>query len=365
MTDEFELRITGMDCADCALTLRESVARLDGVQVCTVNFGTGRMRVSGSVAAAAVSGAVTALGYGVAARAAPGEHNDESVLWLRLLRSPRNALTLVGMLLIGLAFAAQAAASNLAVILFALGALAGLYFPVRAGWVALRSRRGLDMNVLMTIAALGAFAIGEHAEAATVIVLFSLGEALEGFTLERARESIRFLTALAPAEATLVQACMDCEGHRGRELPDGSGLYRTGPCPWCDTHTQTVAVASLALGDVIMVMPGERIPMDGVVRSGQSAVNQAPITGESMPVEKSVGAHVFAGTVNGEGALEIEVTRLAQDNTLARMIHLVEQAQEQKSPAQRFIDRFARVYTPAVVGVAVVVAALPPLLFGQ
>ena len=365
MTDEFELRITGMDCADCALTLRESVARLDGVQVCTVNFGTGRMRVSGSVAAAAVSGAVTALGYGVAARAAPGEHNDESVLWLRLLRSPRNALTLVGMLLIGLAFAAQAAASNLAVILFALGALAGLYFPVRAGWVALRSRRGLDMNVLMTIAALGAFAIGEHAEAATVIVLFSLGEALEGFTLERARESIRFLTALAPAEATLVQACMDCEGHRGRELPDGSGLYRTGPCPWCDTHTQTVAVASLALGDVIMVMPGERIPMDGVVRSGQSAVNQAPITGESMPVEKSVGAHVFAGTVNGEGALEIEVTRLAQDNTLARMIHLVEQAQEQKSPAQRFVDRFARLYTPAVVGVAVAVAALPPLLLGQ
>lgn len=221
------------------------------------------------------------------------------------------------------------------------------------------------MNVLMTTAALGAFAIGEYAEAATVIVLFSLGEALEGFTLERARESVRSLTELAPCEATVVEPCVDCGSHRGKLLPDGSGNYQFGPCPWCDVYLQTVAVELLAIGTVILVRPGERIPMDGVVRSGQSAVNQAPITGESMPVEKDVGAHVFAGTVNGEAALEIEVTQLERDNTLARMIHLVEEAQEQKIPVQRYVDRFARVYTPGVVTVAVAVAILPSLLLGH
>ena len=365
MNGELELVITGMDCADCAQTLQKSVARLAGVQDCSVNFGSGRMRVSGSVAASAVNGTVTALGYGVAADTAPGEQGDRQALWLRLLRSPRNVLTLVGMVLIGLAFAAQVAASNLAIILFCLGALAGLYFPARAGWAALWNRRGLDMNVLMTIAALGAFSIGEYAEAATVIVLFSLGEALEGFTLERARESVRSLAGLTPVEATVMSPCMDCESHRGKALPDGSGHYQRGPCPWCDAHVQTVAVKSLAVGAVILVRPGERIPMDGVVRSGQSAVNQAPITGESMPVEKNAGAQVFAGTVNGEGALEIGVTHIERDNTIARMIHLVEEAQEQKSPAQRMVDRFARVYTPAVVSLAVAVATVPPLLLGQ
>ncbi len=365
MNGELELVITGMDCADCALTLQKSVARLAGVQACSVNFGSGRMRVSGSVAAVAVNGTVTALGYGVAADIAPGEQGDRQPLWLRLLRSPRNTLTLAGMVLIGLAFAAQAAASNLAMTLFSLGALAGLYFPARAGWAALGNRRGLDMNVLMTMVALGALAIGEYAEAATVIVLFSLGEALEGFTLERARESVRSLTELVPGEATVVKPCIDCESHRGRALPDGYGHYQRGPCPWCDVHLQTVAVESLALGAVILVRPGECIPMDGVVRSGQSAVNQAPITGESMPVEKNAGVQVFAGTVNGEGALEIEVTHLERDNTLARMINLVAEAQEQKSSAQRFVDRFARVYTPGVVSVAVAVATLPPLLLGQ
>ena len=364
ISEQLELVITGMDCADCAVTLKQSVVRLEGVQACSVNFGSGRMLVQGTVAEAAVAGVVTALGYGVAASATPGARGEKHALLRRLLLSRRNVLTLAGMVLIGLALAAQVADSYLATALFALGGLAGMYFPARAGWAAVRNRRGLDMNVLMIIAALGAFSIGEYAEAATVIVLFSLGEALEGFTLERARESIRTLNALVPGEATVVKPCMDCESHRGRALPEGSGYYQGGPCPWCDVHTKTVAVESLALGTVILVRPGERIPMDGVVCSGQSAVNQAPITGESMPVEKSTGAQVFAGTVNGEGALEIEVTHLAQDNTLGRMIHLVEEAQEHKSPTQRYVDRFARVYTPGVVSAAVAVAALPPLLLG-
>jgi Cd2+/Zn2+-exporting ATPase len=249
--------------------------------------------------------------------------------------------------------------------LFTLGGLLGLYFPARSGWVALRSGQGLDMNVLMTLAAVGAFIIGEYGEAATVIVLFSLGEALEGFTMERARDSIRQLMLLAPAEATLLQGCVDCDPHKGQPLPDDSGVYESGLCPWCGQHEQVVPVEALDIGDLILVKPGERIPMDGVVRAGHSAVNQAPITGESVPVEKEAGDEVFAGTINGEGALEIEITRLAEDNTLSRLIHLVEEAQAQKTPAQRFVDRFARVYTPAVVVGAVLIAAVPPLFFGQ
>ncbi|MCZ7543679.1 MAG: heavy metal translocating P-type ATPase [Anaerolineae bacterium] len=139
---------------------------------------------------------------------------------------------------------------------------------------------------------------------------------------------------------------------------------RAAPCPWCGAHEVSVDVRDLHVGETILVKPGARIPMDGVVTSGTSAVNQALITGESMPVHKAPGAEVFAGTVNGEGALEIEVTQPASDNTLQQVIRLVEAAQSQKAPAQRFVDRFARVYTPAVVLVAALVATVPPLLFG-
>jgi Cd2+/Zn2+-exporting ATPase len=250
-------------------------------------------------------------------------------------------------------------------LLFLIGGLFGIYYPAKAGWHALRSGQGLDINVLMTLAVVGAFFIGEYAEAATVIVLFSLGEALEGYTMERARESIRSLTRLAPSEATVLRPCLDCQGCRGRELPDGSGVYENGPCPWCGTHQQTVPVESLNVGDRVIVKPGERIPMDGQVTSGRSAVNQAPITGESVPVEKGPGADLFAGTINGDCALEMEVTRLAADNTLSRLIHLVEEAQNRKTPAQRYLDKFARIYTPAVVVGAALVAVIPPLLFGQ
>ena len=364
-TGELQLVVTGMDCADCAITLEQSVVRLAGVQACSVNFGTGRMLVKGSVAEGTVRKSVTALGYGLVSSSTTGSYAGKYSQWVSVLSNPRNTLPLIGMVLIGLAFVAQASYSYLAGILFAIGALSGIYFPARAGFAALKSRRALDMNILMITAALGAFAIGEYAEGATVIVLFSLGEALEGFTLERARESIRSLSNLTPSAAMVLRHCMDCASHNGKMLPDSSGIYTGGPCPWCDMHMETVAVEDLELGEIILVRPGERIPMDGLVRSGESAVNQAPITGESIPIEKNTGARVFAGTVNGEGALEIEITDLAHENTLARVIHLVEEAQEQKSPAQRFVDRFARVYTPGVVGLAIAVAALPPILFGQ
>ena len=205
-------------------------------------------------------------------------------------------------------------------------------------WQEVWLARSLGINALMVIAVVGATFIGEWAEAAIVVVLFSLGEALEGYAAEQARSALENLLDLAP--------------------PMALKLLSAG-------ETQEVAVEQLAIGDRVLVRPGDRVSVDGVVRAGQSAVDQAPITGESVPVEKKPGDEVFAGTVNVTGALEVEVSRLAADNTLNRMVTLVREAQSRQAPVQRFIDRFARVYTPAVTGVAALVAVVPPLLFGQ
>ncbi|MFB0535603.1 MAG: heavy metal translocating P-type ATPase [Anaerolineae bacterium] len=208
----------------------------------------------------------------------------------------------------------------------------------RHAWQELWLSRSLGINTLMVIAVLGAAFIGEWAEAAIVVVLFSLGEALEGYATEQARSALNSLLDLAPPVAVKL-------------LPAG--------------EIEEVAVEQLAVGDRVLVRPGDRVSVDGVVRAGESAVDQAPITGESVPVEKKPGDEVFAGTINTTGVLEVEVTRLAADNTLSRMVTLVKEAQSRQAPVQRFIDRFARVYTPAVAGVAVLVAVVPPLIFGQ
>ncbi|MGE5602953.1 MAG: heavy metal translocating P-type ATPase, partial [Nitrososphaerales archaeon] len=275
-------------------------------------------------------------------------------------------LTLLSGVLLLLALAIEVAGAGpawLTSTVLALSMVSGGYYVFRKGITNVWLTRSLDINFLMTIAALGAAAIGEWAEAALVVFLFSLGETLESYTMDRARNSIRSLMQLAPPEATLLEVCTDCEEHVGRTLPNGTP-YTGGACPWC-THETRIAVGDLAVGDRILVKPGERIAMDGRVDEGASAVNQAPITGESVPVEKAPGSDVFAGSINGAGALEISVTRLAADNTISRIIHMVEAAQAQKAPAQRWIDKFARYYTPAVVGFALLVAVVPPLLFGQ
>ena len=173
-------------------------------------------------------------------------------------------------------------------------------------------------------------------EAATVVLLFLVGELLEGVAAGKARASIQALTTLVPKTALL----------------DENG------------STREVPAESLAVGAVILVRPGDRIPADGVIVAGDSAIDEAPVTGESTPVRKGVEAKVFAGTVNGDAALRIRVTAAAADNTIDRVVKLVEEAQESKAPTERFIERFARWYTPGVVVVAALVAAAPPLLFG-
>jgi Zn2+/Cd2+-exporting ATPase len=371
-----ELDVEGMDCADCATKLEQGVGRLDGVLYCSVNFAAAKMRVeydAKQLQPEAVNQRVRKMGYsvreaGVVPRATsvPAPGGRLARLAARLRSRPRDLLTLLSGLLLLLALALELAHVGPAwatSAVLALSMVFGGYYVFRKGITNLVLTRQLDINFLMTIAALGAAAIGEWAEAALVVFLFSLGETLESYTMDRARNSIRSLMQLAPAEATLVETCVDCAEHLGQLLADGT-TYASGVCPWCSDERR-VPVAELEVGDLILAKPGERIPMDGVVRSGASAVNQAPITGESVPVEKQVGNDVFAGSINGAGALEIEVTRLAADNTISRIIHMVEEAQAQKAPSQRWVDTFARYYTPAVVGLAVLVAVVPPLLFGQ
>nr|WP_244934431.1 heavy metal translocating P-type ATPase [Pseudomonas saudiphocaensis] len=206
----------------------------------------------------------------------------------------------------------------------------------KKGWIALKNRN-LNINALMSIAVTGAVLIGQWPEAAMVMVLFTLAELIEARSLDRARNAIRGLMDLAPPQATVMQA-------------DGC---------WLELDVQSVNP-----GDVVRVRPGERIGLDGEVISGSSTVNQAPITGESLPVEKRIGDQVFAGTINEAGSLEFRVSAAARDTTLARIIHAVEEAQGSRAPTQRFVDRFSRIYTPLVFLFALLVAVLPPLLLG-
>jgi Cd2+/Zn2+-exporting ATPase len=220
---------------------------------------------------------------------------------------------------------------------YAAAVIAGGYRVARNGYYSLLRGRTLGIDLLMTIAIIGAALIGEWAEAATVVVLFAIGALLEGLTMDQARHAIRSLMALSPRTANI-------------RTPVGE---------------QQVPVEALVPGDIVVIRPGELVGADGRVIVGGSAVDQASITGESLPVEKQPGDEVFAGTANQRGYLEVEVTRRAGDTTLARIISLVEEAQAKRAPAQRFVDRFASRYTPAVLVLAVLIATVPPLLGGS
>lgn len=220
---------------------------------------------------------------------------------------------------------------GIAVAAIAIG-LAGLD-TYKKGWFALRNGK-LNINALMTVAVTGAFLLGQWPEAAMVMALYAIAELIEAKAVDRARNAIKGLLALAPDTA---------------EVQQQAG--------W-----QTMPVKSVELGAIVRIKPGERVPLDGVVTAGNSTINQAPVTGESIPVDKAVGDAVFAGTINETGALEFKVTAAANNSTLARIIHAVEQAQGTRAPTQRFVDRFAAVYTPVVFALALAVVVLMPLL---
>jgi Cd2+/Zn2+-exporting ATPase len=357
-------RIGGMDCANCAREVQDGVSRLKGVRDVRVDFITEKMTLNGDVPFDTLKARVEGLGKTIVN---PDHHDHESeddhhhhhavsgpttggiigfVRYLANENETRLALIGGGIILATLLLTLVGLPQNSANLIY-IGATAIALFPIaRSGLKTLFINHDFNINLLMTIAAIGAILIGDTLEAATVVFLFAVGEALEGFTADRARDSLRGLMELAPATAIRVVASdLPMMGANQAQLEE------------------VVPVESLKVSDTILVKPGERVAMDGAVVSGESGVNQAPITGESMPVRKIVGAEVFAGSINGDGALTIKVTRLAADNTLSRIIRMVEEAQSVRAPSQRMIDKFARWYTPGIVVIATLVALVPPILF--
>jgi Cd2+/Zn2+-exporting ATPase len=249
----------------------------------------------------------------------------------------RNALTAGLLLLVGIVLEVVDAPEALAITTFVAAIMIGAWFFAQEGWEEFIEEREIGIEALMLIAAAGCIVFGLWEEAAALVFLYALAESIEELTFARTRSAIRDLLDLAPKQA--------------RRLVDG--------------REQEVAAEQLRLGDIFTVRPGEALPTDGVIRDGQSTFNEAPVTGESVPVEKGPGQQVFAGTVNGARGVEVEVTRAYADNTLQRIVHMVEEAQGQKSRAQRFVDRFATRYSPAVLLAAVLVAVVGGLIDGD
>jgi Cd2+/Zn2+-exporting ATPase len=329
---ESVFRIEGMDCHEEVAILERRLKHLSGLEALSADVIGQRLCVTYDAArltTSAISDAVADTGM-----RAWLEHEQPH---LRATGAKRLRLVVMAGIALGLGLALQWTGHPIpsAVALIAATVMAGIH-PARRAIAAFRTR-SLDINVLMTIAVVGACLIGEWAEAATVVFLFALAQYLESRSMDRARHAIRALMDLTPVEGVVV----------------------SGPTE------RRVRVDDVQLGDTLRVRPGDKVPLDGVVIAGMSDVNQAPITGESMPADKAPGDEVFAGTINGHGTLDVRVTRLRRDTTLARIIHLVEDAQAQRAPAQALVDRFARLYTPAVIALAVVVVLGPPLLLGH
>ncbi|WP_446855557.1 heavy metal translocating P-type ATPase [Halobacillus faecis] len=321
-------KIDGMDCSSCAKTIEKHLSKNPAVQDVQVQFSTGKMQIEHTTEPKEIIKEVGRAGFQASLEGKEDNHEQKS-------SKPEgiSTTTLSGVFL-GLGFIGSFTNVPVEFItaFYAAAILIGGFKPARSAFYAIKSG-SLDMNVLMASAAIGAALIGEWFEGAMVVWLFALGNTLQNRSIERTRESIRSLINLTPKEATVKL---------------GNQLVRK-------------AVEEVGIGEVIIVKPGEKIPLDGDVMTGTSSVNQAPITGESLPVDKQTGDIVYAGTVNESGSLEIEVTKLVEDTTIAKIIHLVEEAQEKRAPTQAFVDRFARVYTPVVFTLALLVMVLPPL----
>ena len=326
-------RITGMCCVEEVRVLRAALGPLVGNQDnLSFDLLNGKMRVPASIAPNDVIAIVLSTGMGaeIWANSPPSPILSHHRLLQIILVGLSGGAVLMCM---ALDLAGMAPASRLAA---ALAIAVGLWMVLPKAFYAARSLRP-DMNLLMSVAVFGAMALGDWQEAATVSFLFALSLALESWSTERARRAIAALMDLAPPTARIKQA---------------------------DGTESLIAPEDVPVGAIFVVLPGERIPLDGRVQAGESLVDQAPITGESIPVLKSLGSEVFAGTINTDGALEVENLKPAHDTTLANIARLVEEAQSKRSKIERWVDHFAAIYTPIVFAAAVLVALLPPLLLG-
>lgn len=371
-TVKMRYRVEGMDCASCATKIDTAVRQMPGVADISVSIAAQTMTVHHRAASdlCAIENKVAGLGYTLTRIAAVGspeadrdakggdsEHasdplrsntdqphseteslhsHEHSPAVGRWWRSKKGLLTAACGIAFVTAYGIAIAFPTVAPYAFVAAMLVGLIPIGRRAIMAALAGTPFSIEMLMTIAAIGAVIINAAEEAAVVVLLFLVGELLEGVAAGKARASIQSLTELLPKTALLEES--------GR--------------------TREVRAEGLAVGATILVRPGDRIPADGVIVSGEGAIDEGLVTGESIPVRKGVDGRVFAGTVNGDAVLRISVTAAAADNTIARVVKLVEEAQESKAPTERFIDRFSRYYTPGAVVVAALVAIVPPLLFG-
>ena len=347
--------VEGMDCAACVAKVERVVGGLPGAGGVRASFAQQTLTLAldeTQTPRQTLEGHLRGLGYvpallgpaplGGQSGAAPGEAPHAQAAGPRApipwFRTAQGRLVLLSGGLLLLAVALSAVAPALSVWGFAAATLAGAWPLARKAWASARLGEPFSINLLVTLAALGAVLIGEAAEGAVVVFLFAVGELLEGVAAGRARAGIQALSELAPRTALLL-------------LPGGG--------------VREVQATDLVVGQRVQVGPGARVPADGVIASGHSSLDESPVTGESAPVARAPGERVYAGSINGSGVLEVEVDRAASDNTIARIIHLVEEAEASKAPTARVIDRFSRWYTPAVMLAALLTAALPPLFGGE
>ncbi|WP_158230999.1 heavy metal translocating P-type ATPase [Rhodopirellula bahusiensis] len=347
MSDEnnMELKILGMDCAEeVALIKRELVPLLGGDERLGFDLLSGRLTVDldgVDVTSGDVLAAIERTGLRAETWENAQQSPDNQSFWASHQRAIMTAISGafggIGLVIHLLSGGFDEAVATPAIVCYLIGILAGLYLVLPKAWRALVTLRP-DMNLLMSVAVIGAIAIGEWFEGAAVAFLFSLSLLLESWSIGRARRAIASLMDLTPPVA---------------HLRDESGEVRD------------VVPADVPIGSTLVIRPGEKIPLDGEVTVGNSDVNQAPITGESVPVEKQVGSEVFAGTINGDGLLEMRSTKAAEDTTLARIIQMVGDAGSKRAPSEKWVEKFAAVYTPVVMAVALLMLLIPTLLLGQ
>ncbi|MBT2726119.1 cadmium-translocating P-type ATPase [Bacillus sp. ISL-75] len=323
-------RVQGFTCAGCATKFEKNVQHLDGVANASINFGASKLTVYGETTIEALEKAGAFENIKVIPEKQRFEEKKEP-----FLKQYSSVIASFVFLLIGwLSGQMNGEDSIPSILAYGAAILVGGHRLFTTGFKNL-FRLEFDMRTLMTIAVIGAAVIGEWGEGATVVILFGISEVLESYSMDKARQSIRSLMDIAPKDAFIRRG--------GKEF--------------------TVEVDDIRIGDILIVKPGQKIAMDGTVVKGLSSVNQAAITGESVPVSKTVDDEVFAGTLNEEGLLEVKVTKHVDDTTIAKIIHLVEEAQAERAPSQAFVDRFAKYYTPVIMLISLFVAVLPPLLF--
>ncbi|KZK52541.1 Cadmium-transporting ATPase [Lactococcus cremoris] len=326
-------RIEGLSCTNCAGKFEKNVKQLPGVTSATVNFGASKISVEGQTTIEELEEAGAFENLIIR----DDQENDEQV------RSKESFIKRNIALIISLGFILVAVISQLSLgedhlltkALYILAIIIGGFDLFKEGFSDL-IKLDFSMESLMTIAIIGAAFIGEWAEGSIVVILFAISEALERFSMDKARQSIRSLMDIAPKEALIRRNNVE----------------------------QLVSVDKIDIDDIMIIKPGQKIAMDGLVINGHSSVNQAAITGESVPVEKQLDDEVFAGTLNEEGILEVKVTKKVTDTTIAKIIHLVEEAQGERAPAQAFVDKFAKYYTPFIIIMALLIVVVPPLFFG-